>query len=104
MKKALKIIGIVVLVLVVLFFGAKIWLGHKIKNTIESKVTEMTQGSVHMDVGRVKLRLIGRSVELKDIRITSEQVETDSVRLPFKQINGQIERIKLSGIDRKSVV
>lgn len=98
MKKALKIIGIVVLVLVVLFFGAKIWLGHKIKNTIESKVTEMTQGLVHMDVGRVKLRLIGRSVELKDIRITSEQVETDSVRLPFKQINGQIERIKLSGI------
>lgn len=98
MKKTFKIIGIIVLVLVILLFGAKWWLESKIEHTIEEKLAEKTQGKIRAEVGNVSIRLIGRAVLLQDIKVTTDTLQPDSAGLPVKHVYADIQQIAVRGI------
>lgn len=98
MKKALKITVWTIVVLVLLLFGIQWWLGSKIKHVLEDKVKEETHGMVQMDIGHVKVRLIGRSVELKDIQVSSDTIRKDSMKQSWGVVDGRIRKIALSGV------
>lgn len=98
MKKALKIIGIVLLALLILLFGAQLWLGNKIKRTIEEKGSEQTQGNLHIDVGRVNVRLIGRTVRIKDIQITTDSSRASVSGHSSLYTDAYIREIAVKGI------
>lgn len=98
MKKTIKIIGIIVLVLLVLLFAGQWWLGYKIEHTIEDKITEKTQGKVRVDVGRVSVRLIGRSVTLRDIRVTTDTLQAENSNFPIRNLYANIRKVAIKGI------
>lgn len=98
MKKTIKITGIVVLVLLVLLFGGQWWLGHKIKHTLEQEITEKTRGRMHLDVGKVSVRLIGRTVSLRDIRITTDTTKAVHSGFPVENLYADIRKIAIKGI------
>ena len=101
MKRTLKIVGIVILVIVVLVFGVQWWLGNKIKHTLEEKLVEQTHGAMQVNVGSVDVRLIGRTVHIKDVRIMTDSTRAVPDSLPIKYVEGKIREISLSGIHYK---
>ena len=72
MKKAIKIVGYTLLGLIVVLWGVQWWLGNKIEDIIEEKIYEESGGRIQADVGSVSVRLIGRRVNIKEVRITTD--------------------------------
>ncbi len=101
MKKTFKIIAWVVLILLVLLFGGQWWLGNKIRKTIEEKVYQETQGNTRIQIKTVQVRLIGRTVRLKDIRITSDSTRPAPADHPVKYVNAYIRNLEIKGIHFK---
>ena len=64
MKKAIKIIASIIIIVLVLLFGAEWWLEGKIKKTASEQIYEKTGGRIIADVGRVNISLIGRKVNI----------------------------------------
>lgn len=98
MKKGIRIPVYVVLGLVVLYFGAEWFLKVRIKSIVEREVYDMTQGAVKVEVGEVALRLIGRSVWLKDVKISSGTGEWHKNGLFLKAVEGRFEEVGARGI------
>lgn len=95
MRKILKIVGYILAVIVILVFGAQLWLGHKIRTTIEKEISGKTAGALRVEIGRVDVRFIGRTVRLKNIDIIP--VTTDSLS-PSVNLSGHVNEITLQGI------
>ena len=98
MKKGIKIITYVIFALVVLYFGVQWVLEAKIKSIVEKKVYEMTQGAVKAEVGSVSLRLIGRSLWLKEVKISSDTGAGLKNGLPLITAEGYLKRVGIRGI------
>lgn len=98
MKKTIKIISIIIGVLLILLFCGQWWLGYKIKHTIEDKVAEKTQDKIRIDIGKVSVRLIGRTVLIKDIKITTDTLKSATTGLPFETIDAEIRKVAIRGV------
>lgn len=98
MRKGIRITLYVLLALLVLYFGAQAFLEFKIKRFIEKKVAETTQGGVRAEIGSVSLRLIGRSLYLKKVKITSDTAALNRSALPLKQVEGYFDRLGIKGV------
>lgn len=98
MKKGIRIIIYVIFALVVLYFGVQWILEGKIKNIVEKKVYEMTQGTVKAEVGSVSLRLISRSLWLKEVRISSDTGAGLQNGLPLIAAEGYLKQVGIRGI------
>lgn len=98
MKKTLKITAIVILSLLLLLIGVQWWLGHKIKNTIEQEISRQSEGFVQIDIARVRVNLISRSVFLGDIRIFTDTLHTRHVNTPLLAADAYIREISARGI------
>lgn len=98
MKKTIKVIGIIVGILLILLFCGKWWLASKIEHTIEEKIAEKSQGRVRVEIGKVNIRLIGRAVLLKDIKITTDTLKPQGSGIPFENIDANIRKVAVKGI------
>lgn len=98
MKKTIRIISIIVGVLLILLFCGQWWLGIKIEHTIEDKIAQETQGKIRVDIGKVNVRLIGRAVLLRDIKITTDSLKPVKQGLPFDNIEADIRKVAIKGI------
>lgn len=98
MKRGIRIIIYVVIALTVLYFGVQWFLEAKIKNIAEEKMSEMTQGAVRVEIGSVSLHLIGRSLWLKEVKISSDTNALHKTELPFKNVEGYFKRLGVRGI------
>lgn len=101
MKKGWKIAGIVIIVVVLLFFGVQWWLGYKIRKVIEEQVAEQTKGAVAMEIGEVNVRLIGRTVRLRDIHVDTDSSRGEIPEIPLDYLKGDIKEIVVKGIHYK---
>lgn len=98
MKKTIKVISIIIGILLILLFCGQWWLGYKIKHVIEDKVAEKTQDRIRVDIGKVSVRLIGRTVSIKDIRITTDTLQPKVSGIPFENIDADIRKVAIKGI------
>lgn len=98
MKRTLKIIGYIVVIGIILLLGAQWWLGNKIKTTLEEKISEQTQGVLRAEIGSVKVRLIGRSVSLRDITIKNDSSYHTGLKQPLLTADCQIRKISVKGV------
>lgn len=99
MKKTLKIIGIILGIVLILLFAGQWWLANKIEHTIQDKVAEKTGGKIRVDIGRVSVRLIGRKVLFRDIKITTDTtIQPKKSGLPFENVDAEIRQIAVKGI------
>lgn len=101
MKKAIKIVGYTVLALIIIVWGVQWWLGNKIEDIIEEKVYEESGGRLQADVGNVSVRLIGRSVQIKDVRITTDTARPVLSNNPVPYADVYLKKLKLGGIHFK---
>lgn len=93
MKKAIRIIVYVLIAGIILLLGVQVWLGNKIKKIVQEQVYEQTEGRSKIDIGNINVRLIGRTVCFRDIRIT-----TDTAQHPTNFIDARIKEFTLKGI------
>ncbi len=98
MKKGIRITIYIILALVLFYFGAEWFLGIKIKNLVEKKVAEMTSGGVRAEIGSVSLHLIGRSLYLKNVKISSDTTALNRSGLPLRRMDGYFKRLGVKGI------
>ncbi len=98
MKRGVRIVGYIVLAVIILYFGGQWWLEGKIRRTIESKVSEMTQGAVKADIGAVSVRLIGRAVWLKEVKITTDTAAIRQTDLPVAGADIYLDKLGIRGI------
>ncbi len=101
MKKGIRITVYIVLGLVVLYFGAEWFLKGRIKSIVEREVYDVTQGAVKVEVGSVSLRLIGRSVWLRDVKIGSGTGEWHKNGWSLQTVEGRLEEVGVRGIHFK---
>lgn len=98
MKRGIRIIVYIAAAWVVIYFGVEWFLEAKIKNIVEKKVPELTQGVVKAEISSVSLRLIGRSLWLKDVKISSDTGTLNPTGFPLKTAEGYIKRLGVRGI------
>ena len=98
MKKGIRITIYIILALLLLYFGAEWFLEIKIKNLVEIKVAEMTSGGVRAEIGSVSLHLIGRSLCLKNVKISSDTTALNRSGLPLRRMEGYFKRLGVKGI------
>ena len=101
MKKAIKIVGYTLLGLIVVLWGVQWWLGNKIEDIIEEKIYEESGGRIQADVGSVSVRLIGRRVNIKEVRITTDTLRpVTAVRsVPYADV--YLKKLEIKGIHFK---
>ena len=76
MRKWLEIVFGTILLFLLIFRGAELWLGAKIKKTAATELYNISKGLYNLDIGTLSVGLFDLSVKLRDIRIT-----TDSTKL-----------------------
>lgn len=101
MRKAIKIIGFTLLGLIVILLGVQWWLGNKIEDIIEEKVYEESGGRIQADVGSVSVRLIGRRVSIKEVRITTDSLRPVDAAQPVPYADVYLKKLVLRGIHFK---
>lgn len=101
MKKGIRIPVYIVLGLVVLYFGAEWFLKERIRSIVEREVYDVTQGAVKAEVGAVSLRLIGRSVWLRDVKISSGTGSWHKNGLSLQNVEGCFKKVGVRGIHFK---
>lgn len=98
MKKGIRITVCIILALFLLYFGAEWFIEVKIKNWVEKKAVEMTHGGVRVEVGSVSVGLIGRSLWLKEVKVSSDSTLLKEGGLPFRKVDGCFRRLGVKGI------
>ena len=98
MKKKIRIVVYVIFALVIVYFGVQWILESKIRNLVEKKIYEVTRGTVKAEVGSVSLRLISRSLWLKEVKISSDTGAGLQNGLPLITAEGYLKKVGIRGI------
>lgn len=98
MKKNIKTTAIVILSLLLLLLGTQWWLGYKIKHTIRQEIGRQSKGSVQIDIARVRVNLLNRSVFLGDIRIFTDTLHSPPADSPILTVDAYIREISVRGL------
>ena len=98
MKKKIRIVVYVIFALVIVYFGVQWILESKIRNLVEKKIYEVTRGTVKAEVGSVSLRLISRSLWLKEVKISSDTGAGLQKGLPLITAEGYLKKVGIRGI------
>ena len=98
MRKGIRVTVYVVFALTVLYFVVEWFLEAKIWYFVEKKVEEVSQGAVRAEIGSVSLRLIGRSLWLEGVKITSDTVALRRSGWPLKRVEGYFDRLGARGV------
>ena len=97
MRKGIRVTVYVVFALTVLYFVVEWFLEAKIRYFVEKKVEEVSRGAVRAEIGSVSLRLIGRSLWLEEVKISSDTVALRRSGWPLKRVEGYFDRLGARG-------
>lgn len=98
MRKGIRVTVYVVFALTVLYFVVEWFLEAKIRYFVEKKVEEVSRGAVRAEIGSVSLRLIGRSLWLEEVKISSDTVALRRSGWPLKRVEGYFDRLGARGV------
>ena len=97
MRKGIRVTVYVVFALTVLYFVVEWFLEAKIRYFVEKKVEEVSRVAVRAEIGSVSLRLIGRSLWLEEVKISSDTVALRRSGWPLKRVEGYFDRLGARG-------
>ncbi len=96
MSKAVKTIYILLGILTALII-IQWWIGYKIKNTVKNQIYQQSQGAIQAEIRNVRVRLIGRTVFFRDIRISTDSTRKIPADFPLKYVDAHIREFVLKG-------
>ncbi len=98
MRTAVYIVLGTATLLIFVVLGVEWWLGAKIRRTVEKEIADRTDGAVHIEIGRVKVNLIRRSVTLRDITVSGDVVKLQDDVPGIDAIGASVEKISMKGV------
>lgn len=85
------------LLLIFLVLGIEWWLAAKIRRMARKELVELVGDSVQLEIARVRVSLLKRSVTLREITITAGPVADGAARLPVDSLSAAIDKITVRG-------
>ncbi|MFR4026391.1 MAG: hypothetical protein ACLTZY_12810 [Alistipes indistinctus] len=83
-KRPVALVAGGVLLLVLLLAGAEIWIGIKIRRTIEREAAALTGGICRVEVRHARFNLFNRSVRLRGITLSTDSTALAARRYPAR--------------------
>ena len=83
------------LLLIFLVLGIEWRLAVKIRRMARKELVELVGDSVQLEIARVRVSLLKRSVTLREITITAGPVADGAARLPVDSLSAAIDKINL---------
>lgn len=94
-RKPVIIAAGIVAVLLLLFTGVEVWLGHKARRIIEQKAAE---SGIRLEIGSVRVGLIGRSVKLDDVSLEADSGAVLLGDSSLRSVQLKLGQLALDGI------
>ena len=91
-----------VLLLVLLLAGAEIWIGIKIRRTIEREAAALTGGICRVEVRARPFNLFNRSVRLRGITLSTDSAALAAKGTPLESLRIELEQLFIKGIRWKN--
>lgn len=98
MKTAVYIVLGTATLLIFVVLGVEWWLGAKIRRTVEKEIADRTDGAVQIEIGRVKVNLIKRSVTLRGITVSGDVAKLQDEVPGIDSIGASVEKISMKGV------
>lgn len=96
--KRIAITFVVLAVLITLYFTAQVGLGRFVQKKIEEKVVELTREFYRVEIDRVEVRLIDRSVRLRGITVQTDSAQWERHDRTWPHLEGAVGQLSLTGI------
>ena len=97
-KRPVTLVAGGVLLLVLLLAGAEIWIGIKIRRTIEREAAALTGGICRVEVRHARFNLFNRSVRLRGITLSTDSTALAAKGTPLESLRIELEQLFVKGI------
>ena len=97
-KRPVTLVAGGVLLLVLLLAGAEIWIGIKIRRTIEREAAALTGGICRVEVRHARFNLFNRSVRLRGITLSTDSTALAAKGTPLESLRIELEQLFIKGI------
>lgn len=84
--------------LIFVVLGVEWWIGAKIRRTARKEIADRTGGALHLEIGRVRVSLVNRSVTMRDITVTADLSKMDDYVPGVAALDVEIRKIALKGL------
>ena len=101
-KRPVALVAGGVLLLVLLLAGAEIWIGIKIRRTIEREAAALTGGICRVEVRHARFNLFNRSVRLRGITLSTDSTALAAKGTPLESLRIELEQLFVKGIRWKN--
>ena len=101
-KRPVTLVAGGVLLLVLLLAGAEIWIGIKIRRTIEREAAALTGGICRVEVRHARFNLFNRSVRLRGITLSTDSTALAAKGTPLESLRIELEQLFVKGIRWKN--
>lgn len=98
MKTAVYILLGSVTLLIFVVLGVEWWIGSKIRRMAEKEIADRTDGAVRVEIGRVRVNLLKRSVTLRDIALSTDTSKLEAFLSGADSVGVEIGKIALKGV------
>lgn len=101
-KRPVTLVAGGVLLLVLLLAGAEIWIGIKIRRTIEREAAALTGGICRVEVRHARFNLFNRSIRLRGITLSTDSTALAAKGTPLESLRIELEQLFVKGIRWKN--
>lgn len=98
MKTAVYILLGSVTLLIFVVLGVEWWIGSKIRRMAEKEIADRTDGAVRVEIGRVRVNLLKRSVTLRDLTLSTDTSKLEAFLSGADSVGVEIGKIALKGV------
>lgn len=98
MKTAVYILLGSATLLIFVVLGVEWWIGSKIRRMAEKEIADRTDGAVRIEIGRVRVNLLKRSVTLRNMTLSTDTSKLEDYLSGADSLGAEIEKIALRGI------
>lgn len=96
-KRPVTLVAGGVLLLVLLLAGAEIWIGIKIRRTIEREAAALTGGICRVEVRHARFNLFNRSIRLRGITLSTDSTALAAKGTPLESLRIELEQLFVKG-------
>lgn len=98
MKTAVYILLGSATLLIFVVLGVEWWIGSKIRRMAEKEIADRTDGAVRVEIGRVRVNLLKRSVTLRGLTLSTDTSKLEAFLSGADSVGVEIEKIALRGV------
>lgn len=98
MKTAVYILLGSATLLIFVVLGVEWWIGSKIRRMAEKEIADRTDGAVRVEIGRVRVNLLKRSVTLRDLTLSTDTSKLEAFLSGADSVGVEIGKIALKGV------